>query len=580
MFNSRHIYIRHGALSFNDNGAKKFNKSDIRYRDELLLEFVSDINRSLNDLKKGRYLLYVPSNRKEIVLDYTQISFIEDIVRTVILDEQDEREKAIEGRTDETDALFAGSADEIIDYNLPSDVICLCHNKPFQLINSVSKGYLPQVEEILEHGVLGKIKAINDQLQTIDEKSKVVIYGGGYQTDNFLKYANSSRLFITHIVDMKEAMVFDYKSEKPSREILSEADVIIITPFFAERQIRKYLEELGVTARIISLRELSGDLLFTGHENIWAPDKKKLKYESEIAGKDINDKLLEAIETVRNEHYCAVTVKKNCRYHSKADISDAQKTFYRDVAIVVQGPLVVDDDFTLDTVLLYKDYFPNSKIIVSVWEDEKGTSSWNPNITEGIDIVYSKRPELPGYQNTNMQLTTSYAGIKRAKECGYKYAMKLRSDMRFYSPDLLRYMYFFMKQIKANPMGVQKERLVIFPPRYEYFFFFCDFFMFGNIDDMLNYWNSEDLFSNEYVGESAEVMIAQRYARKTGIYIENDLSNLKQYKEVLLNNFAIVDDKSLHYIWKKYFYHKQWEHEYHYNIMNNVDWLAGQEFVL
>ena len=41
-----------------------------------------------------------------------------------------------------------------------------------------------------------------------------------------------------------------------------------------------------------------------------------------------------------------------------------------DTAIMLQGPIVKENDFTYETIKLYQNNFPNAKIILSTWRNE------------------------------------------------------------------------------------------------------------------------------------------------------------------------------------------------------------------
>ena len=274
---------------------------------------------------------------------------------------------------------------------------------------------------------------------------------------------------------------------------------------------------------------------------------------------DIEEEKKCLIETVkginfRYPYYCKV--KKHVQYKSNVSTENNVQMFEKQTAIIIQGPVVYKQNFTLDTVKLYHHNFPNVRIILSVWEDETEIREWKDLELYNAEVVYVKKPLIRGYQNINLQLATSYYGLLRAKELGYKYSFKTRTDMRFYSPEMVALMYTYMKGFPLRNTSIQKERLVIFPPRYDYFYFISDFFMFGNVDDMLHYWDVNRGFGDEHIGESAETMLGIRYANFIGKRVENCLENLAEYHSVLIDYFAVVEDKMLDYVWYKYFYNK------------------------
>lgn len=156
-------------------------------------------------------------------------------------------------------------------------------------------------------------------------------------------------------------------------------------------------------------------------------------------------------------------------------------------AIVLQGPICTEDHFTVDTVKYYKRCYPGASIIVSTWtgSDPKAKKE----IEEiGAFWVESAVPKNPGAWNINMQLTSSLAGVKKAKNMGSKYTMKTRTDQRMCSNDVLA--YFRNLQItfpSADPQTLP-ERLVFISgaQTFRYLpFHICDFVAFGQTEELL-----------------------------------------------------------------------------------------------
>lgn len=440
--------------------------------------------------------------------------------------------------------------------------------------DSLPLGMEASVEKRLHQSLLDKMNAINNILHTIDKEEKVLIYGGGELAQFFLRHADVECLNIIGIVDRNRNPVFDIEVQDTTYENISPADVIIVTPHYAAKDIKTYLQKLNVKGRVICLSDICNGLILTGHENIWAPDLEAVEKKTDVELE--KEKLIDVLTMVKQFSPYFVSVKEHKPYSSHIKKQMSLKEFEKSVALVIQGPVTYQQDFTYKSLQLYHQNFPDMKIILSVWDDEK-VEEYYPDLgLYNVKVVYSKRPLIRGYQNTNLQLTTVCAGIAKAKELGCEYAFKTRTDMRFYSPDMLTLMYWYMHEFPVRNNTLQKKRLVIFPPRYDYFFFIRDFFMFGQVDDMMNYWDIDRNFTDEYVGESAETMLGIRYAKYIGCNIDNDLMHVEEYRKIMADIFAVVDDKLLDYVWYKYFYNKLWEHEYHYNVMNFSDWFADQ----
>lgn len=440
--------------------------------------------------------------------------------------------------------------------------------------DSLPLGMEASVEERLRQSLFDKMDAINSVLRTINKDEKVLLYGGGELAQFFLRHAEVEALNIIGIVDRNRSPVFDIEVGDTTYDNIAPADVIIVTPHYAAKDIKTYLQKLNVKGRVICLSDICNGLILTGHENVWAPDLELVANNVDVELE--KEKLPDILTNVHQSSSYFVSVKEHKPYVSNIKGKKKLKEFEKSVALVVQGPIVYQQDFTYHSLQLYHQNFPDMEIILSVWEDEK-VEDFYPDLAQyNVKVIYSKQPQIRGYQNINLQLTTTCAGIVKAKEIGCEYVFKTRTDMRFYSPDMLALMYWYMYEFPVKNNALQKKRLVIFPPRYDYFFFIRDFFMFGQVDDMINYWDIDRSFTDEYVGESAETMLGIRYAKYIGCNIDNDIMHVEEYRKTMADIYAVVDDKLLDYVWYKYFYNKLWEHEYHYNVMNFSDWFADQ----
>src|SRR6185503_18530873 len=112
---------------------------------------------------------------------------------------------------------------------------------------------------------------------------------------------------------------------------------------------------------------------------------------------------------------------------------------------------------------------------------------------EGAMVVLSDKPEYAGYSNINNQIKSSIAGIFKAKELGVKYVMKTRTDQRIYGLNVVDYFINLIRIFPLKNINVQKERLIV-PSLNTYLFRIygiSDMTMFGDIDDMILYWNAD-----------------------------------------------------------------------------------------
>lgn len=163
-------------------------------------------------------------------------------------------------------------------------------------------------------------------------------------------------------------------------------------------------------------------------------------------------------------------------------------------AIVLQGPVVSENDFTLETVRLYKRTCPGATIIVSTWDDAPDDLCARLK-SEGAHVVKSSLPPFTGVGNVNYQVVSTNAGLEKAKQLGAQRVLKTRADQRLSRINLLAYLDSLIDTFPVDgpfySLG-QKARLVfgqgtiggtMFLP-----FYLCDWYMYGDIDDMVSFF--------------------------------------------------------------------------------------------
>ena len=76
-------------------------------------------------------------------------------------------------------------------------------------------------------------------------------------------------------------------------------------------------------------------------------------------------------------------------------------------AIVMQGQVIYKDNFTLETLKLYRHIYPEIKIILSTWKTDN--SSFLKALDEmNIILVQNEPPLFAGLSNVNLQIIVSY----------------------------------------------------------------------------------------------------------------------------------------------------------------------------
>lgn len=234
------------------------------------------------------------------------------------------------------------------------------------------------------------------------------------------------------------------------------------------------------------------------------------------------------------------------------------------IAIVLQGPVRKEDDYTLRTVEYYRSLYPDAIVIVSTWSDE------NPIILDKIracrcEVVMSDMPTYGGHLNINYQLVNTLAGLKKAKDLGATYVAKTRTDQCIEKPHAFEYMVNLLKQFPtANPER-QNKRLITLSMNYGnmfYPYFMSDFLYFGTVDDVINVFSiplderkkfamAPESSRRDYSEKmyAPEVYLMKHYLMNIGYKGDG---TLEDYWKAVKESLICVDMKTLDLDWPKY----------------------------
>ena len=239
------------------------------------------------------------------------------------------------------------------------------------------------------------------------------------------------------------------------------------------------------------------------------------------------------------------------------------------IGVVIQGPLRLNDNFTMETVRHYL-ALPNCKsVIVSTWDTED-TITIEKIKNLGAEVVLSNAPSVSGRLNVNKQIVSSREGIRRAIDLGCKYVAKTRSDQRINSLYALSALPALIELFPRDGKESEKQKrlIAISYSTYKWSpYTLCDMFMFGLPEDMMDYWNAP-LDDQEYDRNSFQNIYnrdSTTFCELISIYPENYLmqSYMEKIKEaveisnscwwkILAKHFIIVDWEWLDVYWPKY----------------------------
>jgi hypothetical protein len=240
-------------------------------------------------------------------------------------------------------------------------------------------------------------------------------------------------------------------------------------------------------------------------------------------------------------------------------------------AIVIQGPIWSADDFTVETVRIYRRHMPDCKIVLSTWKD---TPKHDLDLIaeEGVEIVLSDKPTIPGPYNVNMQIVSASGGMRRAAELGVEWVIKSRTDQRLYQPTIMSSLISLAQLFPPLGTAATTQKYRVFGMAGGTFKFapyhLSDQTVFGHVDDMLSYWSPPlretplpESFPTDPLRLFSEVPIGKfcRYAAAEPYFASQFL--LRQGRSLkwtvadswaaLRDHFGVVDQVSSDIYWVK-----------------------------
>ncbi|PHM66219.1 hypothetical protein Xsto_01444 [Xenorhabdus stockiae] len=245
-------------------------------------------------------------------------------------------------------------------------------------------------------------------------------------------------------------------------------------------------------------------------------------------------------------------------------IWDTDNTDFSNIAIIIQGPISSERDFTYQTVLLYKRFYKNIKIIISTWDDSN--TDLIRKLQNEAYVILNQKPQVSGSHNINLQKKTTLEGLIKARELKCKYALKTRTDQRFYSWTTIP---LFKKTLADNPPypnNFIENRIIELTMSVCKFrpWSMCDMFQFGLTDDLIKMWSFPDdkrtrtayEFSQtkykvrDIVEENvAEIFVHRNLAKNIGVSYSIDYDS---YYNFISNFFYLVDKETIDLFWLKY----------------------------
>ena len=236
------------------------------------------------------------------------------------------------------------------------------------------------------------------------------------------------------------------------------------------------------------------------------------------------------------------------------DTRDYYKPTYTfdDTAIVIQGPIAYNDNYTVDTFKLYRSVYSRAPIIVSTWKNEATDDFRRACAENSVVLLENEMPADPGAFNMNLQLDSSLAGVKFVREnTAAKFVLKTRCDQRMNRFDFLVYFKNLLETFP--PRGDKLLKRIIFlgsDNSRGWPFFFIDFLSFGRVEDISKLYSisrHHDLGEMTYFAKNGKRRERLKYILfRESLAVDYNLPPKKNHKlrkfNRLMSRFSSAED--------------------------------------
>lgn len=289
------------------------------------------------------------------------------------------------------------------------------------------------------------------------------------------------------------------------------------------------------------------------------------------------DGLLNIILRVKEENdNVFITYTGKPKYSDQYNIRSEFNSSFERFSIVIQGPVMQENNFTLETIRIYKKNFPGALIVVSTWAGERDLDKLK---AEGCIVIENEKPSTGGPQNINYQIKSTYAGIMVSEKNRIQYILKTRTDQRIYNNNVLNFFYnlTLIFPLKTNTIKLNSRLIIPSFGTLKYRLYGpSDMLMFGHISDMKLYWNlhhddriipaekKERTISEIAQLRLSEIYLCTEFLKQIGYNIN---WKLEDSWKVFAEYFCLADQSSIELYWPKY--EKHIENKYHFFNQNH-----------
>jgi hypothetical protein len=247
------------------------------------------------------------------------------------------------------------------------------------------------------------------------------------------------------------------------------------------------------------------------------------------------------------------------------DFNFIKDTEIKSTILLLQGP-IINFDYVLTSLKYYISSNSYKRIVISTWVNELSILQKNElNKLELIDLVENIKPVYYGISNINLQILSTQNGLKYIQSnFPNSYVLKSRTDQRLLNVSINLYLKTLLSIYKISD-PILKNRIVICNYNtYKYrIYSISDMFMFGDIFDLLLYWNVsldhrsvtlKDIQKPMSLKSWSKLNLAEVYLA-TNFFSQINYNynwTIADYWKILDKFFIVIDDNSIGLEWNKY----------------------------
>lgn len=194
---------------------------------------------------------------------------------------------------------------------------------------------------------------------------------------------------------------------------------------------------------------------------------------------------------------------------------------FDDAAIVIQGQITYENNYTAETFKFYRSIYPNAPIIVSTWKNEATAAFRRECSKHSIVLLENDLPSPQGPGHINCQLKSSFLGVKYVREnTSAKFVMKTRTDQRINRFDFLVYFKNLLQTFPPKDQKLQNRIIFLSSLATKTIpFYFYDFLSFGHIADI------SKLYGIPLYSDPGEMSYTQRHRFRLNYKTQRMLRN-------------------------------------------------------